>query len=78
MSNQTKPRVSLERYLSQFPDQRKTDFNCPVCDANIGTLKPDVGENPFDSLSSCPDCMKVFFKVVESNGCVKTYLNLNR
>lgn len=62
-------REEHEAWLKQFHEERKTKFNCPKCDATIGTLKP-TSRKPFTSAGRCPDCNALFFKTVYESGKV--------
>lgn len=44
-------------------------YNCPVCDFQIETPKPKPGD-VYDSLTLCPECDRVHYKVVNSDGQV--------
>ncbi len=47
-----------------------TEFNCPDCEALISTRVPD--SDIYDTMSTCPECGEIFFKIVHANGEVKT------
>lgn len=40
-------------------------YDCPHCDASVGTMLPPVGE-VYNSFTSCPYCEKLYFKVVDN------------
>jgi len=68
MSKKSEKRISLDKWLKQFSDDRKTQFDCIGCKASIGTIKPEHGEADYSSLVECPDCESIMFKVVRSDG----------
>lgn len=47
-------------------------YSCPHCGQAIETLRPSPDVEPFDSLTTCPHCQQLHFKVVWSNGRVQT------
>lgn len=67
----TDQRKALDRWLSQFPDEQICEFECPHCETQIGTLKPELSST-YSSVTQCPDCSEVFFKVVREDGEVTT------
>lgn len=46
-------------------------FECPACGESIETPRPEHG-HVYDSITTCPHCEHLFFKVVRSNGTVTT------
>jgi len=61
-----------DKYISRLEEsgEKLTKFKCPECGATIKTLVPDSGV--FDTMSQCPECEELFFKVVYANGTVET------
>ena len=60
----TDKRSEIDKWLEQFTEDQKVDFNCPGCNNRITTLKPEKGRKPFDSFYVCPACSEFFYKVV--------------
>ena len=50
------------------PGVALTEFKCPECSALISTRIPDSGV--YDTMSTCPECEEIFFKIVHANGRV--------
>lgn len=69
MTGMTDARRALDKYLSQFPDERLVEYACPHCNTMIGALKPPK-HRMFDSLASCPDCGEVHYREIFANGNV--------
>jgi len=67
-------REKLDKYLDQFPEERKTTGKCPTCSSEIGAIKPSEEGDVFDSCVTCPDCNELFFRVVQYNGSVASSL----
>jgi transcription elongation factor Elf1 len=68
----TQARLNLDKYISQFDESMIAAFNCPHCETEIHTLKPKTVGQEYDSLTICPDCEKLLFKIVDSSGNVTT------
>ena len=45
-----------------------TSFNCPACNTVILTRVPDSGV--YDTVTLCPECEEIFFKIVHADGRV--------
>lgn len=67
----------MKQYYEQWLEQMRTDgrklavYPCPSCTVSIETLAPPK-DQIYDSLSVCPHCEKMHFKVVYATGQVES------
>lgn len=53
----------LEKIRASGDAKRLRTYQCPSCSGDIETLSPTRADAVWDSLSTCPHCEEIHFKV---------------
>lgn len=61
------------RWIAQAREDGKpiAGYPCPACGGRIETLAPAADDEPYDSMTQCPHCEELHFKVVWASGRVE-------
>lgn len=64
----TQLQINYEKWIENHINNGSnlTSFDCPSCNKEIKTLVPDF--NDYDTMSVCPFCGELFFKIVNTKG----------
>jgi hypothetical protein len=65
--------ATYNAWIARVPVTKLSTFDCPCCAESVQTLRPPKGQT-WDSLTICPHCESMCFKVAHDDGRVDAYV----